>query len=304
MSDLDSVRPNSFEAWVLASRPKTWLLALSPVLLGLSLSLLMTRRIDIPVALATALLSVLMQAISNMENDAAYTKRKAENGTRRGLPRATSLKLLSVSAVEKAIKVLALIALLDTLFLMYAGGWIIVAITVGSIIAAYFYMGGPKPLAYTPFSELVCFVFFGLVATCGTVYLQTSSVDTNTWICGCILGSVTTAVLVVNNYRDIDHDTGIGRKTLAVFLGKLWTERLYCFLMLCPYVLILVLLTLDYKLYPIALGLTMYPKTSDLTQEIRVKTGYDLNSVLFRTVQLELQLTVLLAVGFTLCFFL
>ena len=96
-----TIKKSSLASWIMCSRPKTWAIALSPVLVGLSVAFFDTHTIDWSIALATILLSVLMQAISNMENDAAYTRRNAERANRKGLPRATSLGLLSVARVEK-----------------------------------------------------------------------------------------------------------------------------------------------------------------------------------------------------------
>ena len=98
-----TIEKSSLAAWIMCSRPKTWAIALSPVFVGLAVAFFDTHTIDWSVALATLLLSVLMQAISNMENDAAYTRRNAERSNRKGLPRATSLGLLSVARGEKAI---------------------------------------------------------------------------------------------------------------------------------------------------------------------------------------------------------
>lgn len=288
----------------MACRPKTWMIALSPVILGLALSLHIQKKIDIPIAIATGLLSVLMQAITNMENDAAYTRRKAEKSNRKGLPRATSLGLLSVSSVELAIKFCAFFVALDTFYLMYHGGMSIVIISIASVLAAYLYMGGPKPLAYTLFSELVCFTFFGLVAVCGTVYLQCQQLNLHVWLCASILGCLSTAVLVVNNYRDIEHDRSVNRFTLAVTIGKKYTELLYAILLVSPFILIAVLICTDQTKFPILLAFVLFPIAISLIRTLPQKHDYQLNDVLFSTVKFELQLSLLVTLGLIISYFL
>ncbi len=287
------IKKNSFAAWMMCCRPKTWAIALCPVFVGLAFSFWELHRIHWSIALATALLSILMQAITNMENDAAYTKRKAERTDRKGLPRATSLGLLKVSTVEKAILFLAFLVCLDTLYLLYQGGWVIVVISICSVLAAYVYMGGPKPLAYTPLSEFVCFLFFGLVAVCGTFYLQTKSFSTFSFLAGCAVGFLATAVLVVNNYRDAAHDESVNRTTLAVVLGEKATQRLYANLIYAPFVICLLLIFLDFSLWPILGTLIFFVPNKNLSCQLRQLKGNDLNTVLFATVKLELRFSLL-----------
>ena len=213
---IDTIKPHSFGAWLIAIRPKTWGVAVAPVLAALAVSLSDTGIFHPLTALLTAALAILMQIITNMENDAGYTKRKAERTNRKGLPRATSLGLLTVQEVETGIKLLALIALLITGYFIYLTQWFFLAITVLSIAAAYLYMGGPKPIAYTPFGELTVLIFFGLVATCGTYYLQQQTLSWVIVVVSFALGLIAAAVLCVNNYRDRVHDASIGRNTLCV----------------------------------------------------------------------------------------
>lgn len=287
------VKKNSLAAWLMCARPKTWAIALCPVFVGLAISFWELHSIHWSIALATALLSILMQAITNMENDAAYTKRKAERKDRKGLPRATSLGLLKVETVEKAILFLAFLVVLDTLYLLYQGGWVIVVISICSVIAAYVYMGGPKPLAYTPLSELICFIFFGLVAVCGTFYLQTKSFSLFSFLAGCAVGFLATAVLVVNNYRDIAHDASVNRTTLAVVLGEKQTALLYSLLIYAPFAVCLVLVALDVSLWPVLGTFVFFLQNKKLSCQLRQLKGNDLNAVLFATVKLELRFSLL-----------
>ncbi len=296
MQQTENDYPGFWKAWMTAARPKTWGVALAPVFIGLSCALMQTGSIDLKVALATALLSVLMQAITNMENDAGYTKKKAEKGNRKGLPRATSLGWLTVAEVERAIRLLAVAAIVDTAYLISVGGAVMALITAASIICAYCYMGGPKPLAYTPFSELCVFLFFGLTAVCGTFYLQTGKLTIACAVMACAMGMIATAVLVVNNYRDIAHDASIGRRTLAVLMGERRTEALYEALLTGPFILTAAL-AIGLKAPAFIIVAAALPQARKLIRTLPEKRAYELNPVLFATVKLELLFSALTTLG-------
>lgn len=112
-----------------------------------------------------------MQAISNMENDLGYSKRKAETGNRRGLPRATTMGWISNHTAEWAIRMAAVLAMINTAALIYFGGWPFALVGAASLTAAYCYMGGPKPIAYTPFGEVLVLLFLALLLSAArTIY--------------------------------------------------------------------------------------------------------------------------------------
>lgn len=284
-------------AWLLAIRPKTFGVAVSPVIAALAVTLSDTGKVNILVAILTALLAILMQAITNMENDAGYSKRKAERGNRKGLPRATSLDLLSVQEVELAIKITSIFALAITGYFIYITHWGFLLITVASIAAAYLYMGGPKPIAYTPYGEIVVFIFFGLTAVCGTYYLQLSDISMTVTIVGCALGLMASAVLCVNNYRDRKHDESIERYTMAVVLGKELSILAYKLMLFVPYGLMLAIVALDSSRYPYLLSWVTLPIAWKLPKDLITKDGIALNGTLFATVKLEVLFAVTLTAG-------
>ena len=282
---------------MIASRPPTWGVAIAPVITGLAIALSDTGLFNPFVALLTALLAVLMQVISNLENDAGYTKRKAERSNRKGLPRATSLGLLTIRQVETAIVFLGVIALAITLYFIFAVSWVFLAITLSSIAAAYLYMGGPKPIAYTPFGEVVVLLFFGLIAIGGTYYLQVQTLSTNIIVVGAALGLIASAVLLVNNYRDRIHDQSINRKTLVVVLGTKKSELVYQFMLFAPYALITALVMMDVSRRPYLFVLASLPSALTLPNQLKTKEGIELNAVLFSTVKLELRFALTLTLG-------
>ena len=177
---------------------------------------------------------------------------------------------------ENAIRLLALVAVLDTAFLVYKGGWVFILICLASVIAAYCYMGGPRPIAYTPFGEAVVFIFFGITAVCGTFYLQTLSLNTEVVIASAALGLQAAAVLAVNNFRDLEHDASVGRKTLAVLLGHQGMLPAY---------------------RPCLLGAVTVFSALKLSRDLGLKKGLELNDVMFGTIKLELRFAVCLMTG-------
>lgn len=282
---------------MIASRPPTWGVAIAPVITGLAIALSDTGICHPLTALLTSLLAVLMQAITNMENDAGYTKRKAERSNRKGLPRATSLGLLTIRQVETAIVVLGMLALAVTIYFIVAVSWVFLPITLSSIAAAYLYMGGPKPIAYTPFGEIVVLLFFGLIAIGGTYYLQVQALSINIIIVGVALGLIAAAVLLVNNYRDRIHDESIQRHTLVVVLGAKRSEWIYQFMLIAPYTLIGAIVYMDVSRWPYLLVLASLPAALKLPKLLKSKEGYELNEVLFSTVKLELRFAITLTIG-------
>ena len=232
-----------------------------------------------------------------MENDAGYTKRKAERKSRKGLPRSTANGWLTVAQVERMIKILIGVVALDTLFLIYVGGWVMLAISVASVVAAYAYMGGPKPIAYTPWGEFVVFIFFGPIAVAGTAYLQTGIWQPEALLAGSALGFIASAVLAVNNYRDTEHDAEVGRRTLAVALGRQAMIGVYCALLYSPYLMVAAAIVYNPSVFGLSLCLLALPRTLKLIDELPRREGNDLNAVMFGTVKLELLFSLCLTVG-------
>ncbi len=296
-ADVSGIRPNSFQAWMAAIRPKTFGIALSPVIVGMAAAISETGRFQVLIGILTALVAVLAQGLSNMENDAGYTRRKAENGKRKGLPRATSMGWLTVRQVEFAVLLAAVLLVAVSLGLAALTDWVILALGVLSAAAAYLYMGGPKPIAYSPWGEFMVFVFFGLVAVNGTYYLQTGTVSVISVLASAACGSIAACVLLVNNWRDAEHDESVGRRTLAVVLGKKRFPRLYLNLMVLPFLLVLVIATVYPQHSAYLLSLLPLRKVKGLYDDFRSRQGTELNATMFGTVKLEVEFSFLLAAG-------
>jgi 1,4-dihydroxy-2-naphthoate octaprenyltransferase len=240
----------------------------------------------------------MVQVISNLQNDVGYTVRGAESsGTRTGLPRATAQGWLQVRTVRLAIVALAIAATVLGLWLVVLRGWPVLTIGVASLVAALAYMGGPKPIAYTPFGELTVFVFFGLVAVMGTDWVLTDGIGAATVAASVAIGSLAAAALAVNNQRDIAHDALVGRRTFPVVFGAAVAQRGYALLLLGPFALTPLIAWLG-GTPTLLLPLLLLPTAWSLWRDfLRCPPGLAFNLVLFRTFRLELVYAVLLASG-------
>ena len=293
-----AVRAGSLAAWLAAIRPNSLLVAISPVLVGAALGWQRSGHLDLAVALIVLAAALLVQIITNLQNDVGYTVRGGEShGTRIGLPRATALGWLPVRRVQVAIVAVAVVATALGLMLVAMRGWPVLAIGIASLVGALAYMGGPKPIAYTPFGELTVFVFFGLVAVIGTDWVLTDAVGAATIVASVAIGSLAAAALAVNNQRDVAHDAMVGRRTFPVAFGAAAGQKLYALLLLGPFALTpLIALLADAP--PLLLPLLLLPSAWALRRDfVACPPGLAFNAVLFRTFRLELVYAVLLASG-------
>ncbi|HXF44902.1 MAG TPA: 1,4-dihydroxy-2-naphthoate octaprenyltransferase, partial [Burkholderiaceae bacterium] len=238
MSAPTTVRAGSAAAWRLALRPRTLLIAVVPVVVGTAFAQRHAGDVDLAVAALALAVSLLLQAIVNLQNDVGYTVRGGEHvdrvGAREGLPRATALGVLSVRAVRVAIVGAVALALLAGLPLVARAGAPAAALGLLSIAAALAYMGGPRPIAYTPFGELTVLAFFGWAACAGTFYVLTLALAPAVLLAATAIGMLAGAVLAVNNLRDAEHDRASGRRTFAVCFGARAARRLYAALLWTP----------------------------------------------------------------------
>ena len=230
---------NSIQPWILAARPKTLLATLAPIIVGTSLSYKISGIINWPLSLLIILSAILLQIGSNYANDAYDFLRGADSGSRKGPKRMVQEGHLSIDSILNAMYFIFMVSVFIGYFLARIGGWPIVAIGLSSIIFAIIYTAGPYPLAYNGLGDVTVFVFFGIIATTGTAYLQLTdiSIDVNDFMVDIFIGSaavgcLNTAILVINNLRDIDSDKLADKKTLAVKFGAKFTCYEFALLLL------------------------------------------------------------------------
>lgn len=289
-------RVSALRAWMTAVRPPSLLVAISPVLVGASMGYHQFGHIDIPVVALALLAALLMQVVTNLQNDVGYTERGADSiGQRVGLPRATAIGWLSVRQVKIAIVALSGFAFLLGIALVQLRGWPVLAIGLCSLLAALAYMGGPKPIAYTPWGEATVFIFFGPVAVLGTGWLLSGGVSRMGALASVAVGSIAAAALAVNNHRDIAHDTLAGRKTFAVTYGESMSRRGLGILLTLPFCALAAMAWQAGALWPLVPTL-LAPKVFQLYRDfLSCSGGIAYNNILFRTFRMGLWFSLLLA---------
>lgn len=214
-----SPAPSSVGAWVLASRPKTLVVALVPVLVGAAIAA-REGRCSLGAALAALLGALFIQIGTNFANDLFDALKGADTEERLGPTRAVASGLLSREAMRNGIVVAFGLATLAGVYLVSIAGWPIVMIGIVSILSGLAYTGGPYPLGYNGLGDLFVFVFFGPVAVCGTVLVAHGHVPSLAVLASLPVGALATTILVVNNVRDRETDVKANKRTLAVRFGR------------------------------------------------------------------------------------
>lgn len=288
---------NKATAWFLACRPKTLSVSLSPVLVGTAIAWHDTHTVLWLPLLAAALGAAFIQIGTNLFNDVGDFLRGTDTPGRLGPKRATAEGWLTPGMVKAGAWLSFALAFLCGTYLVWHGGWPIVAIGLASLAAGWAYTGGPKPIAYGPLGEVFVFIFFGLVAVSGSYYLQTLTLTPTLLLTAALVGIHAAAVITVNNYRDHDGDQANGKNTLAVRLGRPATRRLYTAEMLAPYALLPLLADLG---WPAALPLLSLPLAIRLIARFhREAPGPVFNAILAATAGLQLAFALLLSLAFT-----
>ncbi len=290
--------------WLLAARPATLPAAVSPVLVGLGAALAVGTPFRWDAALACLVVALLLQIVANLSNDLADFERGADTPDRMGPTRAAATGLLTPAALRRGIALVVLAAGVVGLYLVAVGGPVLLVIGALAIVAAVAYTGGPWPYGYRGLGELFVFVFFGLVAVVGTAYLQAGRVDGLFFAAAIPVGALVTAILVVNNLRDIPTDRAADKRTLAVVFGEGFAKAEYVGLLLLA-AAIAVGLAVGGAVGPaVLLPLVASPLAIGPVREV-LATGGDrdrrrLNPVLRSTARLSLIVAVLFALGLAL----
>ncbi|WP_448190783.1 1,4-dihydroxy-2-naphthoate polyprenyltransferase [Azospirillum sp. sgz301742] len=232
-------RPSGLSLWLQAVRPRTLTISVVPVVTGLAFAWAESGLFHPMVALATLLGAVLIQAGTNLYNDAADGERGLDKAGRVGPPRITAEGWASAAQVKRGAWACFALAALIGLYLAAVGGWPILLVGVLSILAGWAYTGGPLPIAYTPLGEIFVFLFFGVAAVCGTFCLQAGTVSWAALAAGAAIGLPAAAVLHVNNHRDRESDARAGRRTLAIVAGPEAATAIYAGFLLTPFGLLL-----------------------------------------------------------------
>ncbi len=205
----------------MAARPRTLPAAIAPVLVGTAAAVHWAGELPRPWAFVAALVgSIFIQIGTNLANDYSDAKRGADSADRLGPVRVTSAGLVTPQRVLNATWVAFGVAVACGIYLTTVAGFLILAIGIVSIAAGVLYTGGPRPYGYEGLGEVFVFLFFGLVAVNGSYYVQVEELDALPLGLSIAVGFLATAILVVNNVRDMETDRRAGKMTLAVRIGR------------------------------------------------------------------------------------
>ncbi|MDW5596755.1 1,4-dihydroxy-2-naphthoate polyprenyltransferase [Conexibacter stalactiti] len=288
---------NVVRIWVMAARLRTLPVGLAPVLVGTALAGF--EDVFHPLRFAAAVLGALfIQVGANLSNDYSDARRGADTEDRLGPVRVTAGGLVPPRQVLIATYVTFALAIACGAYLIAVAGWQLLLVGVASIIAGVLYTGGPRPYGYDGLGELFVFLFFGIVAVAGSYFVQTETLEWEAFALAVPAGLLASAVLVVNNYRDMDTDRRAGKKTLAVRLGRRRTQVLFAVMVYGAYLLTPVAWIFGPLSPWLLLPLLTLPLAAPVVRIVRNRTdGPTLNEALAKTGMLELIFCVLLSAG-------
>jgi 1,4-dihydroxy-2-naphthoate octaprenyltransferase len=221
--------------WLMAARPRTLPAAVAPVLVGTAAAIEASDELRIGAFCAALVGSVFIQIGTNLANDYSDAKRGADTVDRLGPVRVTASGLVAPRRVLAATWVAFGVAVAAGVYLAVVAGPVILAVGAVSILAGVLYTGGPRPYGYAGLGEAFVFLFFGLVAVNGSYFVQVERLDWLPFLLSVPVGFLATAILVVNNVRDVDTDRRAGKRTLAVRIGRPRARRLYAALVIGSY---------------------------------------------------------------------
>ncbi len=286
----------SAKAWVMAIRPKTLTASLVPVAVGTGLAFGAGVGRWLP-ALAALLGALLIQIGTNLTNDYYDFKKGADTSERLGPVRVTQSGLIAPGTVLAAALGCFGLAIVSGIYLVWVGGWPIVAIGLTSVLCGYAYTGGPVPLAYHGLGDIFVFVFFGLVAVTGTYYVQALTVSPAAWYAAVPVGALGTALLVVNNLRDAHTDVKANKRTLVVRWGTGAGKAEYLVLLAASFATPFLMYGLGMASAWVFLALLSAPLAVGPLKLVLKAQGAALNAALGGTARLQLVFGLLFALG-------
>lgn len=289
-------KPTLLQIWWMAIRPKTLPAAASGVVMGCALAW-RDGNFQIGPALAALMVALLLQIGSNVANDVFDFERGADTSERQGPLRVTQAGLLTPSQVKQGMWVIFGLAALCGLYLAWLRGPVVIAIGIAAILSAVAYTGGPFPLGYYGLGDVFVFIFFGLAAVTGTYFVQTGSVTPAAWWMSVPVGLIITAILVVNNLRDIENDRKAGKHTLAVRLGERGTQIEYLLCMAIAYLVIPLAALIGIVSWWAMLTWLSLPLAYASARVVLTQKGRPLNAALAGTGQVALSFSLLFWIG-------
>ncbi|KPL87086.1 1,4-dihydroxy-2-naphthoate polyprenyltransferase [Ardenticatena maritima] len=288
-----------WRAWLMAARPKTLPASVAPVLVGCALAY-HDGVFNWSAAFAALIVALFLQIGSNFANDYFDFVKGADTPDRVGPVRVAASGLLSPRELQMGMVVVFGIAAVAGLYLAATAGWHLLWVGAAAIVAAVLYTGGPLPYGYVGLGDVFVFIFFGVVAVAGTYYVQARALTPLALAVSVPPGLLITAILVVNNLRDIRTDARAGKRTLAVLLGERGTRREYALLVGGAYAILPFLWRVGGLSPFVMLPWLTFPLALRLVRGVAQLQGTALNEMLAGTARLALVFSLLLAVGIAL----
>lgn len=296
--DVRTPAPGSFRAWVLAARPATLAVSLAPVAVGAAIAITVLGGAVNGLAIAAAAWGAIwIQIGANFANDVFDFEKGADDETRLGPPRAAQLGLLTPEAMRWGMVVSFVLAFVAGLYLTFVAGWVIVAIGVASILSAIAYTGGPYPLGYNGLGDVFVFLFFGLVAVAGTVWVGCGQLPTVTWLAASAVGALATCVLVVNNVRDFPTDRKCGKRTVVVRFGRRFGISEFAILVVGAHLMPVAIWATGLSGLGVLLGTVTLPLGIAILRRVARTEGAALNPYLGATARLMLLQALMMSLG-------
>ena len=276
--------------WILGARIKTLPAAIAPVIVGTSLA----DQIKVINALLALIVSLSLQIAVNYANDFSDGVRGTDTN-RIGPTRLVASNLATASSVKNASFISFFVAIIAGTVLAFNTSVWLIAVGLISILAAWGYTGGKKPYGYLGFGELAVFIFFGIVATVGSYYVQVEQISSSALLLSIPMGSLSCAILVINNLRDLNQDKLVSKRTMAVKLGDANTRIFYLLLLVLAQVSAAAAASINnYAL----LTLLWLPLTySAANQVLKGASGKELITILGKTSRLQFLLALTLAIS-------
>ena len=287
------------KTWILAARPATLTAAAVPVAVGAACAHAAGGFRLLP-TLGALLGALWIQIGTNFANDVFDHEKGADTDDRVGPMRAVASGLLTAEQMRRGMWIAFGIATLFGLYMAWVGGWPMIAIGVVSILCGIAYTGGPYPLGYHGLGDVFVLIFFGFVAVCGTVWINLLALTDLAWWASVPPGVLATAILVVNNVRDVETDVRAGKRTLAVRFGRRAGVAEYVVLLVAAYLVPVALVVLGLSGLSVLLPLLTLPIAVILTRKLFSLRGTELNPVLASTAKLLLLHGALFAAGLVL----
>ena len=298
--DAPARRPSAASVWWHAARPNTLPAALAGVIVGLGAGLGVGAPFRVDTALGCIAVALLLQVLANFANDLSDFRKGADTEARQGPVRVAAAGLVTPRQLELAIAITIAAACLVGLWLAYVGGPVLIGLGVLAVVAALAYTGGPWPYGYRGLGEVFVFLFFGVVAVVGTAYLQAGRLEPVFFAASVPVGALTTAILVVNNLRDIPTDREAGKRTIAVMVGERGAQWEWLAFVAAAFVTPVALVAAG-RSWAVLAALATLPMAVVLWSRVRGFTERrQLNLVLKGTARLSLAFAVVFAIGLAL----